>query len=58
MTLNDFITEQLQDPEFKKEWENSKKDYQKLLAEVETEDRIEVTGSYRAHRSRSVAGAF
>ena len=58
MTLNDFIEEQLQDPEFKKEWENSKKDYQKLLAEVETEDRIEVTGSYRACRSRSVARAF
>ena len=58
MMLNDFITEQLQDPEFKKEWENSEKDYQKLLAEVETEDKIKVTGSYRARRSRSVAGTF
>ncbi len=58
MTLNDFITEQLQDPEFKKEWENSEKDYQKLLAEVKTEDKIKVTGSYRARRSRSVAGTF
>lgn len=56
MTLNDFIEEQLNDPEFKKEWENSEKDYQEMLAEIELEDRLEVSGLYR--KRRSAVGAF
>jgi len=56
MTLNDFIAEQMQDPEFKKEWENSEKDYQKMLAEIELEDKLEFSGSYR--KRRSAVGAF
>ena len=34
MTLSDFIIEQLQDPVFKKEWEEYDKDYK--LAEPKT----------------------
>ena len=48
MTLNDFIEEQLKDPKFKKEWENSEKDFKETVAEIEKEDRLEVSGLYRS----------
>ena len=58
MTLNDFIDEQLQDPEFKKEWEKSENSYQKLLTEIECEDKSELVSSYRMDRTRSAVGSL
>ena len=36
-TLKEFIAEQMQDPEFKKEWEESEEEFQKECAKIEAE---------------------
>lgn len=48
MTLNDFLNEQLQDPDFKREYDALEDWYQAELAKQEALDRAEASSSASA----------